>query len=351
MMRDGSLILIGLNDQAAWDRATANGLPSHSWHYAAGLAQAGLSPQLAVVEAQGSRLILPFHQRNWGGFVDVATLPGLSGALVLPTPADARPLFDLWREFAQVQGWVSGYLQLSPRNPDVVGPDVVGPDVVGPDGVAPDGDAIASHNALFEFDLTRWQFEQDVRRKVRWALRNGAREGARMVTDGPALEDALLRLYPEAMDRLDGEIFPPETLRIWCADPGARLFGAEVDGRIEAVELCRQRGDQAELHLAGSSQTGRGLHGWLIWQMAEWFRGQGVTTFNIGGYGSEGDGLHDMKRRLGTVEQPMRSLRQIYRPDVYARLCAQAGADPDQLYFPAYRRGTKPLASPPNFGG
>lgn len=328
-MSDVSLTLIGLNDPEAWARAAADGLPSHSWHYAAGLACYGLDPRLAIVQAQGARLILPYQLRRWDGFADVATLPGLSGALVLPAMADARPLLALWRAHAQAQGWVSGYLQLSPRNPDLI---------------APEADRIAAHNALFEFDLTTWNFERHIRKKVRWALRVGEREGARLVTEGAALQQAVLRLYPQAMKRLGGEIFPEETLRAWFQDPAIRLFGAEIEGRIEAVELCRQRGDQAELHLAGSSQRGRGLHGWLIWQMAEWFRDRGVRDFNIGGYGREGDGLHEMKRRLGTLERPMRALRQVYDPAAYARLCAKAGADSDQSYFPAYRRA--PTLSP-----
>jgi hypothetical protein len=326
-MQDASLTLIGVDEPEAWDRATADGLPSHSWHYAAGLAKAGMAPQLAIIRAKDVRLILPFHLRRWGPHTDVATLPGLSGALILPLAADALPLLDLWGAHARAQGWVTGYLQLSPRNPKLI---------------APPADAIAAHNVLFEFDLARWQFDRDVRKKVRWALRNGDRDGARLITSGPAMEEAVLRLYPEAMQRLDGEIFPPSTLRTWFADPGLRLFGAELDGRIEAVELCRLRGVQAELHLAGSTLRGRSLHGWLIWQMAEWFRDQGAAVFNIGGYGVEGDGLHDMKRRLGTIEQPMRSLRQIYRPDLYVRLCERAGTNPDQLYFPAYRRGVPP---------
>jgi hypothetical protein len=325
-MQQGTVTIIGLDDPEAWEAAAAEGLPSHSWHYAAGYAKAGLDPALAIVEAAGARMILPFHRRVWGEHVDVATLAGLSGALVLPAEADARPLFETWRAHALEQGWVTGYLQLSPRNPDIV---------------APAGDRIAAHNALFEFDLRRWHILTHVTGKGRYTLLAGDRMGAHLVTEGEDLKAAVLGLYPAAMRRLNGVVIPTETIRLWLEDPGVRLFGAVIDGRIEAIELGRQRGDQAELHLAGSSETGRHVHAWLVWQAVEWFRGQGVRDVNIGEYMQRGDGLHDMKRRMGTIERPLRSLRQVYRPDVFARLCADAGADPDQLYFPAYRVGAR----------
>lgn len=334
-MRDGSVTIIGLDDPRAWEAASAEGLPSHSWHYAAGYAQAGLDPALAVVSAGDARMILPFHRRRWGEHVDVATLAGLSGALILPCAADARPLFDLWRGHARSQGWVTGYLQLSTRNPGAL---------------APEGDVIATDNAMFEFDLRNWRFDHDVSRKARYNFRIGDRLGARLITQGAELEAAVLDLYPRAMRRLGGVTIAAETVRTWLADPGIRLFGAVVEGRIEAIELGRQRGDQAELHLAGSTDFGRQLHSWLIWQAAEWFRDQGARDFNIGGYMHPGDGLHDMKRRLATVERPLRSLRQVYRPDVFAALCAEAGVDPGMTYFPAYRVSARQRGAAPEPG-
>ena len=321
-MPEIAITLIGLDARDRWEAAARDGLPTHSWHYAAALAAAGPAPQLAELRAGDTRLLVPFIERNWQGHRDIATPTGFAAALLLPHDATGTDLLAAWRDHARGRGWVSGYLQLSPRNPSLV---------------APPGDRVAAHNIWYEFDLARWDVRHDVRKKVRWSLRNGDRAGARLVTGGAALADAFLRLYPAAMARLGAEIFPPETLAVWLDDPATRLFGAELDGQITAVELCRLRGPHAELHLAGSAPDGRGLHGWLIWKMAEWFAARGVRWFNIGGYGQEGDGLHQMKRRLGGTERPQRSLRQIYDPAAYDALCTAAGADPRALYFPAYR--------------
>jgi len=279
-----------------------------------------------VVEAGGARLVLPFHERRRGAVRDVATLPGLSGALVLPEGADAAAAFALWACHARDRGWVTGYLQLSLGTAD---PDMA--------AAGRPGDHVGAHNALFVFDLARWDFGRDVKKKVRWTLRAGDRAGAVLVTGRDRLAEPFLRLSPQAMARLGAEAFPPAVLAHWLADPAVELFGAELGGQVVAVELVRLRGQKAELHLAGAAPEGRGLHGWLIWRMAEWFRDRGLRRFNIGGYGQAGDGLHEMKRRLGAREHPLRSLRQVYRPDLYARLCAGAGVARGGGYFPAYR--------------
>jgi hypothetical protein len=56
------------------------------------------------------------------------------------------------------------------------------------------------------------------------------------------------------------------------------------------------------------------------------------------------------KEQFGGTKLPLRSLRQIYRPDVFEQLCRQTGAvghDPAG-YFPPYR--TPSAASRPAIG-
>ncbi len=106
--------LIGLDDRAGWEAATlAHGLPSQTWSYAWGLAADGAAPQLAVVRAGGAEMLLPFLERRVLGRTDIATLPGLSGALLRPD--DDAPL-AVWTGFARARGWVSGYIQLAVAN-------------------------------------------------------------------------------------------------------------------------------------------------------------------------------------------------------------------------------------------
>ncbi len=321
-MSDGVITLFGLGDRSGWEAATAGSetLPSQTWAYARGLAAAGLTPQLAVVEAGEARLVLPFHERSFQGFTDIATLPGLSGASI--HPASSAPL-ALWRDYAAGRGWVCGYLQLSISTGALA--------VAAPDDTM-------SRNALFVFDLATWAAERSPGHNMRKTLRRGEREGAVFCTDRDWLAEVFPALHAQAMARVgEAPVFPPETLAIWADDPDVRFIGGGIDGQIEVAGLCRMRNGIAEGHLAGSTDAGRGLHAWLFARSAAWFATLGVRYYNIGGYGQPGDGLHMMKARLAATEHPLRAIRQIYRPDLFDSLCRAAGVAADAAYFPPNR--------------
>jgi hypothetical protein len=69
-----------------------------------------------------------------------------------------------------------------------------------------------------------------------------------------------------------------------------------------------------------------------------------VPVLNLGGGVVPGDGIAEFKARFGTSRAPLSALAQVYQPDVFARLCADAGVDPDDRsgYFPPYRRSAAP---------
>jgi hypothetical protein len=107
--------VLSLADRDAWNAEHRDGgLPSQSWRYASALSVSGVDPKLAIVRSGGSRMLMPFVERHWSGSTDIATLVGASGASLVGE--SAAPL-SLWREFAVGQGWVTGYIQLSPCLP------------------------------------------------------------------------------------------------------------------------------------------------------------------------------------------------------------------------------------------
>ena len=77
----------------------------------------------------------------------------------------------------------------------------------------------------------------------------------------------------------------------------------------------------------------------LIWAAVERLRALGVRALNLGGGIREGDDLAEFKRRFGAAELPLVSLRQVYRPDEYERLCLAGGRHLRALggWFPPYR--------------
>lgn len=313
--------ILALQDREAWERVyAAHGLPSHSWHYANGLAAAGYDPRLAVVEADGARLVLPFFERDWNGHTDIASLPSLSGAA--HDGATLAP-FEVWAEYARAQGWVCGYVQLAIGAPDLR-------------PLA--GDAVVQHNVMIRFDLDSWDFETSVSRNARKSIKKGDRMGAVMTLDKDRLLGPFQDLYAAAMERFDAAMtFPPEAIARWFDDPQVVVFGAEIDGQVEAVHLTRFHGAHAEGHLAATTELGRPLGVWTYWRAAEHFRSLGVRYFNIGGARYEGDNIHWTKGRFNADEFPLLSLRQVYDHAKFEALCAAAGDKLNPGRFPPYR--------------
>lgn len=316
----GNVLLLDLRDRPAWEAATQDALPGLTWGHAQGLAQSGLRPELAVVQADGARMTFAFHRRHWQGAEDIATLPGLSALQV--TPISAAP-FQAWSDFARRQGWVSGYLQLSP----------------GTEALAlQPPDRIRSHNALYVFDLQAWRIESSVGVNMRRSMKAGERQGVRFLSDPARIAPVFADLHAATRARSDDPpAFSRPVLDSWFEAEGVLAFAALHQGRIVAAQLGRRQGLWADLHLAGAEDSGRPFQAWLIWAALEHLRGLGVRWVNIGGYGRPGDGLHQMKARLGAAELPLRAALQIYDPKRFAQLCQARGADPDGAFFPPYR--------------
>jgi hypothetical protein len=313
------ITILTLADRERWEAEYRDyGLPSHSWQYAWGLAASGFAPQLAIVKAGGSQMILPFFEREWRGYRDIATVPGLSGASIMP---DSAPPLDAWHDYARQRGWVSGYIQLAIES-RLKGGGLLD---------------IASHNAMFQFDLANWDVETSVRKLARRSIKAGDRLGARLVTDAIRLRDAMLRLYPLAMqNRKASSAFSLQTLERWFEDREMVSLGAALNDEVAVVHLGRHHGDLVEWYVAATTEEGRPLGAWLIWRATQILAKRGFRRSNIGGGVRMGDGLYQMKKRFNVGEYPLRAVRQIYREDIYAQLCAQS-QKANSGYFPVYR--------------
>jgi hypothetical protein len=319
--------VLTLADRARWEEWESGGaLPSQCWRFAKPLTESGFLPRLALVSAGGSRMVLPYSERVWGQHRDIATLPGLSGASIVP-PSEA-PLAQ-WRAFAAMQGWVSGYIQLSPASHPNVPPDA----------------RPVNQTHAFLLDSTNWNLRRSASPIIRRKVDAGLRNGAVIVTDRERLTDRLLQLYPETLSWFGApQVLSEATIAQWAHDPQNLILGVAIGGDIEIVHLLHVHGAAAEFHLAGSSVRGRSLSALLYVSAIEQLRDHGVTRFNLGGGGTPNGGLSMFKRWLGARPVPMQSIRQIYDPERYADLCAQAGPPGDLRWFPAYRapRGAHP---------
>ena len=314
------IAILSLADRAQWEQAEVPGaLPSQCWRYAAALTLSGHEPRLAIVDADGSRMLLPYIERHWQGRTDIATLPGLSGASIVPT--SSGPLAH-WQEFAANQGWVAGYIQLAAESyPNV--PAEANP---------------LQHTHMFLLDISGWDPHRTPSQIIRRKVASARRAGAIICDDRPALSVCLRRLYPETLSRYGNRpLLSDATLDEWSRDPQNLLIGISVRGAIEGVHLIHVHGGGAELHIVGMSERGRRLSALLYAASIERLKAAGVTRYNLGGGGNPGDGLFTFKSWLGATPVPLQSIQHVYDSRQYESLCADAGVSTDSMWFPAYR--------------
>lgn len=314
------ITVLSLDDRQRWETVQEKALPSQTWSYAAGLADSGFCPKLAIVKCQGSRMLLPFAERSWSGASDVATLPGLSGASIYPP--SAAPL-ELWRNYAGHRGWVSGYLQLSPFTAAL--------------SDLPPQTELVERATVLTLNPSQWELAKTPSLIIRRKVAAATLAGATCVLDKLSVAEALLRLCPLTAHRFGVELlFGASTLTRWALDPSNLVIGLMAHGEIQAVHLIQVWNGQAELHLVGDTELGRQMSALLHVLAIEQLKIRGVQCYNLGGAARDG-GLFRFKTWLGGVARPMLALQQVYDASRYEALCARAGIVRSESWFPAYR--------------
>ena len=318
-----SVELVPVRDRERWIAAhAADGRPSQSWNYAWGLCAFGIEPTLAVVDAGGARMLMPFFERGYAGTTDVATTVGLSGAS--SSCGSAAP-FERWRAFAEERGWVAGYAQLDIYEPAAAS--------------LPPAEVVAGKTTLV-LDLDAYAERPPPSRNLQQKIEAMREAGATALLDPRRAGEALAQLYPQTLARFGtpaSHAFGPQTLARWCDDPTSLALGAEVDGVCIAVALFLTAGPRAEWWLIGSTDRGRAASAWLIDEAAKRLRERGVRWLNLGGGAEPDDGLYRFKRRFGAEPHTQYGLRQVYDGATYDELCRAAGVTPAAPRFPAYR--------------
>jgi hypothetical protein len=282
----GDIEILSLADRLHWERVEAAGAaPSQCWRFANALTFSGYEPRLAIVDVGGSRLLLPYVERQWHGHTDIATIPGLAGASIVPT--SAAPL-AIWYEFAARAGWITGYIQLSAASYPNVPPE-----------------AHPVHQTyMFLLDPCAWDLHQTASLIIRRKVTSALRAGAVISEDREMLAEALGRLYPDTLGRFGAtRRISAATLDAWARDPQNLLVGVGLRGTIEGVHLIHVHDGTAEFHIAGISRGGRGLSALLYASVIERLKAMGVTRFNLGGGGNPGDGLYKFAYRSGDAHQ------------------------------------------------
>lgn len=290
---------------------------------------AGTRTQLFVAEGDGCKAVCPIAERSYRGATDVFTPYGFSG---FAGAGDLSHLPEAWREFAQGQGYVAGYIM---QHPLAMPGHLAG-------AWAEMSDA---GRTLYRVDLTVGEEERlrALSSKKRAQRLRKWLEAASIETDQARLADAFVRLYPDLMSRRGaGSVyrFSDDILRDLVRLPDTVLVGVcDAAGEVTSVAQMGIAPACGEYLFVAAGETSSGDGDGLLWLGLRALADRGAPACNLGGGITEGDGLSDFKRRLGGEPVPIPVLRQIFDAPRYQALCATAGCDPDKTdFFPAYYR-------------
>lgn len=319
---------IPLEDRDAWESAL-RGVPhahAHTWPNCHAIAlSSGWDTYLWSARLGDERFVCAVAERRFRGQLDVVTPYGFTGFV---GSAPCEELHDLWRRFAVERGYVCAYLVLNPVLSDR----------------SYFAETATRHRTVYVLDLrlTEEQLFARLSLNRKREVRRTRESRKTIVHDQESLRDFFVSTYPDFMARRDAAAvysLSPESLRSLCDAQGTFLVGAQRSGELRAAALfaCTPHlGD----YVFGISEKGeRGYSAALIWKGALELRQRGIPFFNLGGGVVEGDGVEQFKQRFGGARNPLMSVRDVYRPDIYRELCALAGVDSerDTDYFPSYR--------------
>jgi len=326
--------LVPITARGEW-QAALEGIPygfGHTWDNCYAFSLESQTCWLYCYRDDDVRVVCPIVERHLDPYVDVVTPYGFGGFVgTVPHPA----LHGAWRAFARDQGWVCAYIALHPVLSDR----------------SYFGDAAVQHRTVFLLDLRDSEAELFARlskNRKRQVLRYEADDW--LAIGGAEVTDFFVETYTAFMaSRLAARSYfvSKEVLSALCASPNTLLLGAVLDGEIVAASLFGYTPSCGDYLFNVSVRPGQEFSVPLIWAGARKLRSKGIPYLNLGGGVTDGDTLEEFKRRFGARRVGLYHVREIFRPDVYNRLCLEAGVDPDAAnYFPAYRAGAAATVSP-----
>ena len=321
---------ISLEHPSEWKEAL-NGIKhafAHTWEncYAMYLTT-GYPTYLYTFELDGVRIVCPISERTFAGYTDIVTPYGFSGFV----GNDRCPEFpNYWDRFVKEKGYICGYIGLNPLFDDS---SYYRPDEV------------YQYNSIYVLDLTLSpnelfaKFSSDRRYKLKhWE------DNFSMITlEKPVVTEFFTGQYHDFFRSRNASHtydFSNETLSFLVNQENIEFIGILKLGRIVAVNVFAFTPNAGEALFNVSLNEGRRYSSLLIWYGVIHFKSMGIPYLNLGGGVRENDGIARFKQRFGANQFPLKCLKQVYKPQIYERLCWQINADSNDKnsYFPPYQK-------------
>jgi len=285
----------------------------------------GLKTYLYCFESENVRIVCPFVEREYDGYIDILKPVGFSGFVA---NGDCSEFPHYWKAFVRQRGYICGYLGLDP---------------IFDYSTHFDPDEIYQYNTIYVLDLTLsldglWANLSTNRKRQ---LRDWDNIRPDLVLEKSTLTNFFLANYVDFFCRKDAArfyFFSRDTLSFLFNIDNVLIVGASSSKKVEAVSVFTYTADVGEYLFNVSLPEGRNHTAALLWYSVNYLKSLQIPLLNLGG-GSGGVG--EFKRRFGARKLALRCLKQVYEPEIYENLCRCANADPNDMtgYFPAYRRG------------
>ncbi|MEJ2081492.1 MAG: hypothetical protein P8Y94_04795 [Acidobacteriota bacterium] len=314
---------IPLQSREEWQNAL-KGVPhtfGHTWEnsYAMHLTT-HLDTFLYSFSSDNVRIVCPIVERKCRGHIDIVKPFGFSG---FTSSGNCPDFAHRWKRFARSRGYVCGYLGINPLCD--CGPTF-------------NPDEVCQYDTIYVLDMTP-TYEQlwaNLSTNRRRQLRDWEQISSHLVIDQAPLIDFFLSHYVDFFQRKGAPLFyffSRDTLSFLFELDNVLLVGAQNSKRIEAVSVFTYTEHVGEYLFNISIPGGRHHATPLLWYGLTFLKSRGIPLLNLGG------GSAEFKRRFGVRSLPLNCLKQIYRPNLYQKLCTDLNLDPrvQSGYFPPYQ--------------
>ena len=301
---------------------------AHTWEYCYAMhLTTNLNTYLYSFQSDGARIICPISERKIDTHIDIVTPYGFSG-FVGNLDFPDFPLF--WRKFVEKQEYISAYIGLNPlfnNNSYYIKEDIY------------------EYNSVYVIDLTLsldrlFSLMSDNRKRQ---LKKWDDIVPNLVFDRQKLIQFFIGKYYDVIDSKNASkvyYFSTQTLEYLLNLENVVIVGFQNKGEIKSVSVFAYTNHAGDYLFNVSVDDGYKYAAALIWYAIKYMKSIDVPLLNLGGGVRDDDGIAEFKRRFGSKKLPLKSLKQIYRPKIYNKLCKEAGVDPADIsgYFPAYRK-------------
>ncbi len=322
--------LVPLSSPSLWNKAL-EGIKhsfSHTWNscYAMQLTT-GLPTFLYTYTEKNIRIVCPICERSFAGYTDIVTPFGFAGFV----GTEACPDFqEHWKEFARNKGYVCGYIGINPVFEDQSYIDL---------------DSVYQYNNIYILDLSLSfaQLFSNLSTNRKRQLKNWEEDQKQICLEKTLLVNFFLKNYHDFIRRRNASSiydFSMETLSFLLNLDDTFLVGMQINGKVVAVSVFVCTDHMGDFLFNVSVPEGQQFSVTLIWYAVNRFKSMGVPYLNLGGGIQENDSLAIFKRRFGPLVYPIKGLKQVYRPQIYEKLCQESNTDPNDRigFFPPYQK-------------